>query len=192
MTVSSVTDDAVAPRLRARAQRRWLEFQLAHLRGDHDFADLLERRARALEERADVLDAQAWQPKVEVPPLLPGERAELAWLLDRRLAERARDELAEQARRARGVEESPHGPAWVQAALDREAETVAAAPVGMRNEILSRSAWTLARLACDGEVTEGQILDALIPAARACGLPGREAHAVVRAALRRRCGRVAA
>jgi hypothetical protein len=56
---------------------------------------------------------------------------------------------------------------------------------------LSRAAWHLSRFVCDGELTEGEVLDALVPAATSAGLPLREAQWCVRAALRRRCGRAA-
>jgi hypothetical protein len=169
------------------AALQWRGYQFALVHVERERAHLLEDRARQLEELAEAVRVHAWEPKITPSGLSPAERAELQLILaDRMVAARSREKLAASARQARHADE-PHGARYVQIALEREAAAVAAAPVGVRNETLSRSAWSLARFVCDGLVHGGEVLDALVPAARAAGLPGREAHACVRAALRRRC-----
>jgi CBS domain-containing protein len=180
-----------ARRLRDRADRWWDEHQLAHLRGDHERAEDLERYARRLEERADLREAMAWQPKIDVAPLTPAERARLREIFAELIEERARWNAAVRARRARTADR-PRSPAFYETALRLEADLVRAAPVGNRDNQLAASAWSLAKYYCEGSITEGDILEALIPAALATGLGSRQAHVTVRGVLRRRCGGAAA
>jgi hypothetical protein len=178
----------IAKMLDRSAQFHWSGFQHALLHGERERADVLEQRARLYEELAELCRAHAWKPSA-LPTLTADERAELNLIfVDLVSASRAREKLAESARQARRADE-PHGARYAEVALEREAAAVADAPVGVRNETLSHSAWSLARLACEGLIGPGAVLDALIPAAQAAGLSGREARATVRGALRRRCGR---
>jgi hypothetical protein len=156
------------------------------LRGDHDEAGRLERWARALEDRADLRDAEAWQPRAPVSVLDETERAELGRVFGRLLAGREREPLAAIARRAE-AEKVGYGPGYYVAALEREAEAVRNAPAGDRNNTLARSAWAVGRFVCQGALDGGDVLAALVPAS---SLPPREAHAVVRGVLRRRCSGV--
>ncbi len=189
--MSECTVADVARLLDRSVEWRWRGLQSAISHGERERAQLLEEKARQLEELAEAVRAHEWKLEIDSPPLSPAEHDELQSTFDRVVAERDRDELAERARRARWVEE-PRGARWVEAALEAEAETVRAAPVGLRNATLSRSAWSLSRLACDGTLTEGQLLETLVPAAIATGLSSRESHACIRAALRRRCRGAAA
>jgi hypothetical protein len=174
----------VAEMLDRSAQLHWRGFQHAISDGDRERADVLEQRARLYEELAELCRAHAWKPPT-IPALTAEERAELGRMFDRLLADPVCDELAERARRANSDE--PRGPRYALAALEREAEIVRAAALGIRNETLSRSAWSLARLVCDGTINDGDVFEALVPAATSTGLGAREAHGCIRAALRRRC-----
>jgi hypothetical protein len=136
---------------------------------------------------ARIAEAQAWQPAVKLPKLSAEERAELGRIFDNRMAAmRARENLAKSARRVRPTDPL-RGTKYAQAALGREAAAVAEAPVGLRNDQLSRSAWAVARFTCEGLLTDGDVLEVLVPAAIETGLPAPEARCCVRAALRRRC-----
>jgi hypothetical protein len=73
--------------------------------------------------------------------------------------------------------------AYALAALRNEADEVAAAPVGLRNETLNRAAWKLARL---DALDHTEIADVLVAAAHDCGLGALEARATIRGALKRR------
>jgi hypothetical protein len=176
----------IARLLDRSAETHWLGYQHALVHAQTERAELLEQRARRYEELAELCRAYAWKPKVAdaLPTSTAEERAEVGRILGQLIADRGPDELAE---RARHHDNRKRGPRYAPAALEREAETVRAAAPGVRNETLSRSAWSLARLVCDGLISGGDVLDALIPAARAAGLSSREAHMCVRAALRRRC-----
>jgi len=74
---------------------------------------------------------------------------------------------------------------YIDAALEGEARRVAGTPEGLRNPQLSRSAWKLARFACDGEISDGDVFAVLVPAGLATGLGRREVTTTIRAALRR-------
>ncbi|MFA5890408.1 MAG: bifunctional DNA primase/polymerase [Actinomycetota bacterium] len=71
---------------------------------------------------------------------------------------------------------------YVRAAVEREADTVASASQGARNETLNAAAFSLARLIGEHLSTE-QILGALMSAAAACGLPAAEASRTIRSAI---------
>lgn len=73
---------------------------------------------------------------------------------------------------------------YVRAALERECEAVASAPVGGRNNILNSAAWSLARL----ELADHDLIDALMGAAAwaVSSQDQREAMATIRSGLRRR------
>lgn len=144
------------------------------------------READQLDDLTDLIAANAWRPTVHLPRLSPAERAKLQIIFDCVTAERRRGEIAKEARRARRAEE-PRSARWVDAALEAEADIVRAASVGLRNDTLARSAWSLARFTCDGTLTEGEVLEVLVPASLSTGLGLREIHACIRAALRKRC-----
>jgi putative DNA primase/helicase len=72
------------------------------------------------------------------------------------------------------------GSGYVAAALQRAAATVTTAPEGERNATLNREAYSLARLT---ELTDGEIINALLPAAVAAGLPERESHATLKSGI---------
>jgi hypothetical protein len=96
------------------------------------------------------------------------------------------------ARRPPRVDDRDRRQKYLEVALEREADACRAAPEGLRQETLSRAAWALARFHCGGELTEGDILAALVPAGLATGLGRREVTSTIRSALRRRCRGVAA
>jgi hypothetical protein len=176
----------IAELLDRSAQLHWRGFQHAISHGDRERADVLEQRARLYEELAELCRAHAWTPSA-LPTLTADERAELNLIfVDLVAASRAREKLAESARQARHADE-PHGAQYAQVALEREGAAVADAPVGLRNNQLSRSAWAVARFTCDGLLSDGDVLEVLVPAATGTGLPAAEARSCVRAALRRRC-----
>lgn len=82
------------------------------------------------------------------------------------------------------VERGPvrHADRYIQAALQRAAEVVAAAPAGQRNRTLNSETWALARL----DVGHGDVFAAMLPAALSAGLDRAEAEATIRSAMRRR------
>lgn len=73
--------------------------------------------------------------------------------------------------------------AYVRAALRAEAEAVAAAASGGRNDQLVRSAYSLGTLVGAGDLDLQDATDALLAAAAACGLPAGEAENTVRSGL---------
>jgi hypothetical protein len=161
--------------------------QIAFSRGRPEQAAEHERRARRYEDLCDLADAHAWQPAIVYPTLSEVERVTLRHTFDRLLrereAERERERLAVMARRAE-AERLGYGPAYFEAALEHEADRVRTAPVGDRNNTLSKAAWALGRFVCAGQLTEGDVLAALVPAS---SLPSRESHDCVRRTLTRRC-----
>jgi hypothetical protein len=72
---------------------------------------------------------------------------------------------------------------YVEAALRGEAEAVAQAPVGTRNQRLNLAAYRLGRLVAAGLVDEASVRETLLAAAEASGLPRRESLATVRSGL---------
>lgn len=69
---------------------------------------------------------------------------------------------------------------YAAAALRREAETVAAAPAGQRNDTLNRAAFRMGRHVGAGSIDTATVRDALTDAARSCGLPQAEIDLVLR------------
>jgi hypothetical protein len=70
------------------------------------------------------------------------------------------------------------------AAVHAEAEAVAGAPAGTRNERLNLAAWRLGRLVAGGVVDEAIAREALLAAATAAGLPQHESVGTVRSGMR--------
>jgi Bifunctional DNA primase/polymerase, N-terminal len=79
-----------------------------------------------------------------------------------------------------------HDDRWVQAAVEDEAQLVAAAPVGQRNHQLNRSAWILARFVLTGQRDRDELTAVLLTAATMAGLPAAEAARTIRSALESR------
>jgi hypothetical protein len=77
---------------------------------------------------------------------------------------------------------------YSRAALLRESQAVAAAPVGERNNVLNRAAWALARFIPTGALERGEVERTLFDAAMAAGLPPPGARATIRSAVSRRVG----
>lgn len=77
------------------------------------------------------------------------------------------------------------GVGYVAGALRRGIERVATAPEGRRNETLNAETFALARLALDADI----LAEAMLAAARACGLPEFEARRTIQSALTARRGR---
>jgi hypothetical protein len=164
----------------------WRGYQHAHSHGRHERAELLERRARRYEELAEACHASMWQPKVRARRLSADERAELARVFDSQQRPEKRRSFSlvtgdEPLACTRSGVSEPRS--YALAALRGEAEEVAAAPVGLRNETLNRAAWKLARL---DALDHHEIEDVLVAAAHDCGLGALEARATIRGALRRR------
>lgn len=72
------------------------------------------------------------------------------------------------------------------AALKNAISRVATAPAGQANDTLNTETYALARFLHDGHVTEGEIRDCMIAAARARAIPIREAMATIDSGIRSR------
>lgn len=75
------------------------------------------------------------------------------------------------------------------AALKSAIAKVATAPAGQANDLLNAETYSLARFLHEGHVTEGEIRDCMVAAARARSIPIREALATIDSGLRSR-GRI--
>jgi hypothetical protein len=126
----------------------------------------------------DLEAARTWEPKVKLGPLTAEERKQLARILA------AEKPTAGAVKRRR--DDAEKGRSYALAALEGEAEAVASAPKGLRNETLNSSAWTLARPELDGILDADEIERVLTAAAQDAGLHSREARATIRGAFRRR------
>jgi hypothetical protein len=73
---------------------------------------------------------------------------------------------------------------YAVAALHNATRRVAAAGEGHRNDTLNGQCWALAKFLPDGSLTEAEIRDCMVAAARACGTPIREACLTIDSALR--------
>lgn len=123
---------------------------------------------------------KGWQPKVPIdsPKISASD-------IDRAVAKL--DTADKRAARARlRIPLRGRSPRYGLAALEDEARVVAAAPAGLRNETLNRSAWSLARLVIDGSLDCDDVEDVLVQAGIDAGLDPREARTTVCGALRRR------
>lgn len=79
---------------------------------------------------------------------------------------------------------SPKGPtAYGRRALEAEAAKVRAAPEGVRNDTLNRSAFKVGQLVASGQVAEAEAQEAMLSAALAAGLQSSEAEATIRSGL---------
>ncbi|PBC77108.1 bifunctional DNA primase/polymerase-like protein [Streptomyces sp. TLI_235] len=72
---------------------------------------------------------------------------------------------------------------YAAAALRNEAANVATAPEGTRNWALTRAARALGRFIANGQLSRGEVEDALKAAGEAAGLPPRDTDATIRSAL---------
>jgi hypothetical protein len=72
---------------------------------------------------------------------------------------------------------------YARAAIHRESDEVAAAPVGTRNHRLNLAAWRLGRLVAGGVADEAVVRDALLAAGIAAGLPRHESAGTVRSGM---------
>ncbi len=77
----------------------------------------------------------------------------------------------------------PPNPTYGNAALRAEAERVAGASEGTRNDALNRAAWAIGRLVASGALSESDAEATLVAAAQTAGLPEREARATVRSGI---------
>ena len=173
-----------ARRLRDHAHAiRWGGYQRALSRGDRERAEVLERRARALEDRADVLDAKAWRPVVKLARLSPDDRIKLGNVLD---AQRVEAERAARLQRHRAIG-PPAGDRrrarYVEAVLAGECARVADTAPGSRNNTLASASFKCGQVVCDTD--DG--FERLLEAALAAGLSEREARPVIRSGLRAGC-----
>jgi len=76
--------------------------------------------------------------------------------------------------------------AYVRAAVSAEAEAVARAPQGQRNDQLNKSAYSIARFVQDGQLGADAMTEALTAAALRAGLTAAEAHRTIGSALKSR------
>lgn len=75
---------------------------------------------------------------------------------------------------------------YATAALRHAIERVATAPSGQANDTLNRQAWSMTRFMADGTLTEAEVRDSLLAAARVRAIPVREAMATIDSGLRAR------
>jgi hypothetical protein len=75
---------------------------------------------------------------------------------------------------------------YAVAALHNATRRVAVAQNGQRNDTLNTSCWSVARFMADGSLTEGEVRDCMIAAARAANIPIREACLTIDSAIRSR------
>lgn len=87
---------------------------------------------------------------------------------------------------ARPLLQVVRGGAYVRKALEAEAQAVAAAPSGQRNEQLNKSAFAVARFVVTGELSASDVTEALTAAAGQAGLPASEARRTIQSALKGR------
>jgi len=80
----------------------------------------------------------------------------------------------------------PAAPRYVIGALEAEYASVAAAPVGARNDTLNRAAFALGRFIVEGSLDEVAMVEALLKAAHEAGLRRREALWTIRSGIRAR------
>ncbi len=73
--------------------------------------------------------------------------------------------------------------AWARAALARECDTVANAPVGTRNATLNRAAYVMGGHLHEGHLLESEVIDALTAAGRRGGLDDAEIAPTVRSGI---------
>ena len=75
---------------------------------------------------------------------------------------------------------------YAVAALHNATRKVACAVEGTRNDTLNRQCWSVAKFLNDGLLTDGEVRDCMIAAARAANVPVREAALTIESALRSR------
>lgn len=77
-----------------------------------------------------------------------------------------------------------NGSAWARKALEREAESVRAAPEGMRNTTLNTAAFNLGQIVAGQGLADAEVEAVLLQAATASGLPESESRATIRSGMR--------
>jgi hypothetical protein len=88
-----------------------------------------------------------------------------------------------EARQAERAQFAPTGTPRALAALADEADAVARAIKGQRNHTVNRSSFSMGTLVGAGEISRRDVEEALMGAARVCGLPDDEARATIRSGL---------
>lgn len=117
--------------------------------------------------------AYTWQRPLVAPAALPVASAVLvAVLAPQRPAPTPPRRLA-----------PPVGGSYGKAALQREHDAVASAPVGQRNYTLNKAAFTLGRLVAGGALERAEVEEALLAAAGTCGLPQQESVRTIKSGL---------
>ena len=117
----------------------------------------------------------AWvdPPWLITPPLAP------AWLL--RLVEPPPDRPINEAPKLKTGDARRN---YAVAALHNATRRVAVAHEGGRNDTLNRECWSVAKFLADASLSETEIRDCMVAAARAAGVPIREACLTIDSALR--------
>lgn len=112
-------------------------------------------------------------PWVVSPPIAPG------WLM--RLVEMPPDPPARPAPNLKNGDARRN---YAVAALHNATRRVASANVGGRNDTLNRECWSVSKFLIDGSLSESEVRDCMIAAARACNIPIREACLTIDSAIR--------
>ena len=125
---------------------------------------------------------------VVAPPSLHASGVRYAWLVEEAIPQVWPEYLVPPAKDGLfdGTAYVGHGTRYAKAALQRETETVRAAPVGTRNDVLNRAAFALARFIGASELSSADVGAALLDAATAAGLPQQEAEQTILSGLRGR------
>ncbi|HXF37409.1 MAG TPA: bifunctional DNA primase/polymerase [Actinomycetota bacterium] len=196
LLVVDVDDDAA--RLRVEAEVGW-PIQTPTVRTAKGF-HLWFTHEEAVGNRAKVqgvgLDVRGLGGYVLAPPSLHPSGAAYEWVVSPAdlwppppLPERLRDLIwppRERPPRTLLLPRRGGRSRYAEAALRREAEAVAAAPQGTRNDTLNKAAYALARFVRTGELSATEVGEALLRAAVAAGLPEREAERTILSGLRGR------
>jgi len=87
------------------------------------------------------------------------------------------------AEKLRNVNSGRNNSSYAQSALDRECAIVAGVGEGGRNDQLNKSSFNIGQLVAGGELDEHIVVDALLAAARQCGLTAAEATKTIRSGI---------
>ncbi len=151
-------------------------------RSGHPAPGIDPRRGRLSQTIPPSIHITVGQPyRWLVPPWQVSPPKAPAWLLDLMAPPppppaRPRPELVGDEKRRR----------YAVAALRNAIETVATAPAGQANDTLNRQTYQMARFLAEGSLTEAEITDCLMSAARVRAIPMREAMATIGSGLRAR------
>lgn len=127
-----------------------------------------------------VAGAYRWERPLVAPDALPVAGAALVAVLRPKAAPAASSSASASPRLGPAAGANS---AYAQAALQREHDNVAAAPVGKRNHILNCAAFSLGQLVGGGALSREEVEDALLAAAATCGLPHAEAESTIQSGL---------